>query len=105
MNKEDVRINKGFEGLQAAIYTMFLAGMTEGFDDIFIPTVTSCRAAGLLWLVFLLLTQVLFLNLVIDAFVAAYLEGSEEQQRITAHNQAWAVYHASKLLFGEGAME
>lgn len=105
LGEEEVHVNKGFEGLRPAIYTMFLAGMTEGFDDIFIPTVTDCRIAGVLWLVFLLLTQVLFLNLVIDAFVAAYLEGSETHQTVTAHAQALAVYHASRLLFGDSEME
>jgi hypothetical protein len=105
MKGEDVLVNKGFEGLRSAVYTMFLAGMTEGFDDIFIPTVTSCRASAILWLIFLLLTQVLFLNLVIDAFVAAYLEGSENHMTVTAHTQAMAVYHASTLLFGDENME
>jgi len=105
MKGEPISVNKGFEGLQSAIYTMFLAGMTEGFDDIFIPTVTNCRASAILWLAFLLLTQVLFLNLVIDAFVAAYLEGSETHTKVTAHTQAVAIFKASTLLFGEEAME
>jgi two pore calcium channel protein len=101
MGGEDVLVGKGFEGLRPAVYTMFLAGMTEGFDDIFIPTVTSNRASAILWLCFLLLTQVLFLNLVIDAFVAAYLEGSEKNMTLTAHTQAMAAFHAATLLFDE----
>merc|ERR1719277_2401191 len=32
-----IAVNKGFETLGGAIYTIFLAGMTEGFNDIFIP--------------------------------------------------------------------
>lgn len=100
-----VHENRGFESLRASVYTMFLAGMTEGFSDIFIPTVTSYRLAGVLWLSFLLLCQVLFLNLVIDAFVAAYLENSEKHLSVTAGRQAGTIFKAAQLLFKEEKLD
>jgi two pore calcium channel protein len=75
---EGVMVNAGLDTLRHSIYTMFLAGMTEGFVDILLPTYTKYRSSILLWIVFLLVTQVLLLNLVIDAFSAAYLKGSEK---------------------------
>jgi two pore calcium channel protein len=105
MGGKDIPVNLGFTGLQSSIYTMFLAGMSEGFDDIFIPTVTTYRGVSILWLAFLVLTQVLFLNLVIDAFVAAYLEGSENLMSLTAHAEAKAVYHTSLLLFDDEKLD
>jgi len=102
---EEILVNKGFDSLRSSIYTMFLAGMTEGFSDIFLPTITSNRLAAILWILYLLLTQVLFLNLVIDAFVAAYLESSEEQMAVTAQAEAKALWHSSQLLFSGEEME
>jgi len=59
--------------------------------DIFMPSMSVYRASGLLWLAFLVLTQVLFLNLVIDAFVSAYLEGSERVEEVAVGHQARAM--------------
>jgi hypothetical protein len=95
-------VNEGFETLPSAIYTMFIAGITEGFTDIFQPTVTEYRYSAFLWLAFLLLTQVLFLNLVIDAFVLAYMENSEELTEDTAKIQADAMLETFRTLSHDG---
>jgi two pore calcium channel protein len=102
--KEKIYVDKGFLTLSQAVYTMFLAGMTEGFSEIFIPSVTANRAVALLWLSFLLLTQILFLNLVIDSFVYSYMTGTEKHLDVTANGQAEAVIRVSDLLFSGGKM-
>jgi two pore calcium channel protein len=96
--KEIVRVNEGLETLPHTIYTMFLAGMTEGFLDILLPTYTKYRSSILLWLIFLVVTQMLFLNLVIDAFVAAYLKSSEELAEHSAEFAAGGMLRIFKTL-------
>mmetsp|Transcript_47869 Transcript_47869/g.115041 ORF Transcript_47869/g.115041 Transcript_47869/m.115041 type:complete len:821 (+) Transcript_47869:135-2597(+) len=97
-SEEAVHVNSGFGSFRDTIYTMFLAGITEGFVDIFMPSMTVYRASALLWFAFLVLTQVLLLNLVIDTFVSAYLEGSEHTGEESARRRAKAALSAFALL-------
>jgi len=97
---EEVKASKGFDTFGSAIYTMFVAGIGEGFVDSFLPSFTLYRSSGILWLVFTCVAQVLLLNLVIDAFVASYLEGSEEDMDASAEAQAESTYDAYLTLKG-----
>lgn len=98
---EAVPINKGFDTMRSAIYQMFLCGITDGFVDIFLPSFVAVRFYGILWLVFLLIAQVLLLNLVIDAFVAAYLNGSENDRESGAKLQANSMLKAFQSFGGQ----
>eukprot|EP00928_Gymnodinium_smaydae_P014755 TRINITY_DN15428_c0_g1_i1.p1 TRINITY_DN15428_c0_g1~~TRINITY_DN15428_c0_g1_i1.p1 ORF type:complete len:606 (-),score=142.93 TRINITY_DN15428_c0_g1_i1:73-1890(-) len=101
--EEEILANHGFETFRASIYTMFLAGTTEGFTDIFMPSFVVSRWFGLLWFAYLLIAQVLLLNLVIDAFVAAYMTGSEELEEKLCESQAHQIHSAFQDLSGGGA--
>jgi len=100
--EEAVKINEGLDTLRHTIYTMFLAGMTEGFVDILLPTYSKYRSSILLWVLYLLVTQVLLLNLVIDAFVAAYLKGSEKMAEGSAKTTANAILTVFKTIGHDG---
>ncbi len=66
------------------IYTLSVAGIGEGSVDVLLPSFVKCRASGILWFMFLVIAQVLLLNLVIDTFVAAYINSSDEEREKTA---------------------
>lgn len=102
LGEEQVLANKGLGTLREAIYSLFVAGIGEGFVDNFLPAFSAYRASGLLWLVFLCIGQMLLLNLVIDAFVSAYLNQSEEAMDEKAEAQAESIYSAFKTLSVDG---
>lgn len=92
--EEIVRANEGLATLKEATYSLFVAGIGEGFVDNFLPSFFVYRVSGIFWLVFLVIGQILLLNLVIDAFVAAYLKGSEEELDRKAEVQAHSIHDA-----------
>eukprot|EP00933_Yihiella_yeosuensis_P020344 TRINITY_DN16316_c0_g1_i1.p1 TRINITY_DN16316_c0_g1~~TRINITY_DN16316_c0_g1_i1.p1 ORF type:complete len:1621 (-),score=384.37 TRINITY_DN16316_c0_g1_i1:116-4978(-) len=96
--EEKVMANKGLDTLSAATYSLFVSGIGEGFVDNLLPSYSKYRSSGLLWLCFLLIAQTLLLNLVIDAFVAAYLKGSEAEMDRKAETMAMSVYKAYRTL-------
>jgi len=71
-------VTSGMESYGDTFYTMFVAGNTDEFVDVLLPTYSTIRMSGLLWLFFLFLVQVLFLNMVLDTLVANYMDTSEE---------------------------
>merc|ERR1740117_705245 len=73
-----ITANKGLDTFSSTLYTMFVAGTTDDFVEAFLPSYTTYRSTGLLWLLFLVILQVLLLNLVLDTLVAAYNKYSEE---------------------------
>merc|ERR1719401_3059817 len=73
-------VNKGFETFRTTLNTMFVAGSTDEFVGCFLRTYTAHRASGLLWLTFLIIVQVLLLNLVLDTLVAAYTRYQEKAE-------------------------
>lgn len=88
-NIEGVMIDEGFHTFSSAVYSMFLASVTEeGFIDHFLPTFTAFRVTGFLWLFFLVLVHLLLLNLVLDTLVAGYVRVTEEDMKEGAWNQA-----------------
>ncbi|CAJ1452288.1 unnamed protein product [Effrenium voratum] len=98
-NEEEViTANKGLATLSKATYTLFVSGIGEGFVDNLLPSFVVYRSSGVFWLLFLVIGQILLLNLVIDAFVAAYLKGSEELQDRKAELQAQSIHDAFKTL-------
>jgi len=74
-------INEGLDTFMNSLNSMFVAGVTEDFTQVFMPTYTAYRQAGLMWLLFLVIVQVLLLSLVLDTLVAAYTTFSETTQR------------------------
>eukprot|EP00928_Gymnodinium_smaydae_P014766 TRINITY_DN15428_c0_g5_i1.p1 TRINITY_DN15428_c0_g5~~TRINITY_DN15428_c0_g5_i1.p1 ORF type:complete len:1554 (-),score=231.41 TRINITY_DN15428_c0_g5_i1:177-4838(-) len=96
----EILANHGFENLRSAIYSMFVAGTTETFADVFMPSFVAHRWFGIIWLLYLLIAQVLLLNLVVDAFVSAYLKNSEELEEEQAETQAHQIYSAFQSLSG-----
>ncbi|CAL1134963.1 unnamed protein product [Cladocopium goreaui] len=73
-------VNKGLDSFSRSLNTIFIAGSTDDFVDCLLPSYTSYRSSGILWLVFLVIVHVLLLNLVLDTLVAAYTKYSEEQE-------------------------
>jgi len=97
-DEEVVPANKGLSTVREATYSLFVAGIGEGFVSNFLPSFFTYRLSGIFWLVFLVMAQILLLNLVIDAFVAAYLKGSEEELDRKASAQAQSMLGAFKTL-------
>jgi len=98
LGEETVYANKGLGTLREATYSLFVSGIGEGFVDNFLPSYSAYRASGIFWLIFLVIGQILLLNLVIDAFVAAYLKGSEKEMDRKAEAQAKSMFDAFKTL-------
>lgn len=101
----DVRVNgepvdKGFETFLDTFYTMFVAGSTEEFVECFLPTYTKYRASGVLWLVFLIVVNLLMLNLVLDTLVAAYKTFSEEAEEDTIREKVNGIKKVYAVLSG-----
>jgi len=72
--------NTGMDTFTNTLNTMFIAGSTDEFLDKFLPSYTVMRQSGLLWLLFLILVQVLLLNLVLDTLVSAYMDYQESHE-------------------------
>lgn len=70
-------INKGMDSFRTTLNTMFIAGSTDEFLDCFLLPYTAHRVSGILWIIFLVIVQVLLLNLVLDTLVAAYTRYQE----------------------------
>lgn len=98
VNDEGEPVNKGLNNFGAACYTMFVAGTTDDFVDAFLPTFVAYRQAGILWLVFLVIVQLLFLNLVLDTLVAAYTKFSEATTEEQFTNQVKGIINSFKSL-------
>jgi len=60
VNNYGVPVNTGLDNFGAACYTMFVAGTTDDFVNAFLPSFIAYRQAGILWLVFLVIVQLLF---------------------------------------------
>eukprot|EP00929_Paragymnodinium_shiwhaense_P113209 TRINITY_DN81472_c0_g1_i1.p1 TRINITY_DN81472_c0_g1~~TRINITY_DN81472_c0_g1_i1.p1 ORF type:complete len:887 (+),score=171.25 TRINITY_DN81472_c0_g1_i1:53-2662(+) len=91
-------LNKGFENFSSCMKSMTIAGLTDGFPDIFLNTYTKYRATGLVWFFFLLFVQVLLLNVVLDTLVAAYMEYAGEQQAATISQKIKGIHAAFNTL-------
>jgi len=99
-------LNKGFETFRTTLNTMFVAGSTDEFVDCFLRTYTAYRSTGFLWLIFLVIVQVLLLNLVLDTLVAAYTryaERTEEKDSAEAVQGIKEAFHTISDATGEGA--
>mmetsp|Transcript_59112 Transcript_59112/g.137640 ORF Transcript_59112/g.137640 Transcript_59112/m.137640 type:complete len:749 (+) Transcript_59112:128-2374(+) len=97
--------NKGFDSFRSTVNTMFVAGSTEEFLYAFLPSYSSSRWSGLLWLTFLVVAKLLLLNLVLDTLVATYLESSEHQEEVTIMEKVKGIQGAFTTLSdatGEG---
>jgi hypothetical protein len=91
-------INGGFEGFGATIYTMFVAGNTDEFVNVLVPTYTQLRWTGLLWFVFLTIVHVLLLNLVLDTLVSAYMQHKEEGDETSVEEKTDGIVDAFETL-------
>eukprot|EP00929_Paragymnodinium_shiwhaense_P114723 TRINITY_DN83215_c0_g1_i1.p1 TRINITY_DN83215_c0_g1~~TRINITY_DN83215_c0_g1_i1.p1 ORF type:complete len:904 (-),score=203.73 TRINITY_DN83215_c0_g1_i1:150-2861(-) len=80
INEYGIPVNSGMDTLTHTLNSMFVAGTTEEFILVFLNTYTNCRGSGVLWLFFLVIVQVLLLNLVLDTLVAAYMSYAEEYE-------------------------
>jgi two pore calcium channel protein len=88
--------------MQEAINTMFVGGVTGDFIDCYLPSFVSYRPSGALWMVYLLLTQVLFKNLVMDTLITAYLNGYEKESTRNKKLTVKAMNFAFDLLSTDG---
>jgi len=91
-------VNKGFDSFRTTLNTMFIAGSTDEFVECFLPTYTAHRASGLLWLVFLIIVQVLLLNLVLDTLVAAYTRYAEATEESNSKEAVEGIKEAFKTV-------
>jgi two pore calcium channel protein len=91
-------INKGFKTFSSTMYTMFVAGSTDEFVGCLLPTYSAFRPAGLLWLSFLVIVQVLLLNLVLDTLVAAYTRYNEETEEEEIKEKVEGICEAFEML-------
>lgn len=87
-----------FETLSQTVYTMTDSGCTSDFLANFLPSYTRYRAFGLLWLVFLVITQILMLSLVLDTLVNAYVNFADAQAETDADHQVESVFAAFDAL-------
>mmetsp|Transcript_16691 Transcript_16691/g.36646 ORF Transcript_16691/g.36646 Transcript_16691/m.36646 type:complete len:766 (+) Transcript_16691:110-2407(+) len=93
-----VPVNKGFESFSASLYSMFVAGATEEFLEVFIRSYTAYRGFGLLWLIYLVIVQMLLLSLVLDTLVAAYTQFREHLEETTVEKNVDGIMQTYDIL-------
>lgn len=98
LNSEGDRVNEGLDGFGTACYSMFVAGTSDDFVDVFLPTYVAYRQAGLLWLAFLVAVQLLFLNLVLDTLVAAYTKYTDHKNEEQFSTQVKGILRSFRQL-------
>jgi len=91
-------VNKGLDSFSHSLNTMFIAGSTEEFKDCFLPSYSNYRPIGLLWLLFLVMVQLLLLNLVLDTIVAAYMQHQEKTEEQVAKDKVRGIVQAFETL-------
>jgi len=84
-------VNLGLDSFSRSLNTIFIAGSTDDFVDCLLPSYTSYRSSGILWLIFLVIVHVLLLNLVLDTLVAAYTKYSEEQEEAVTEEKVQGI--------------
>jgi hypothetical protein len=100
--EEKVVAGKGFETFPSSVNTMFIGGVTGEFIDQFLPSFNAFRVSGFVWMIYLLLTQVLFKNLVMDTLIEAYLKGKESEEKSWREAQVKGMLKAFDLLSNGG---
>jgi len=91
-------VKEGLDTFSHSLNTMFVAGSTEEFLECFLPTYTKYRSSGLIWLLFLVVVQLLLLNLVLDTIVAAYMRHQEETEESAATSKVKGILKAYEIL-------
>jgi len=74
------KVTEGLDSFTHSLNTMFIAGATDDFFEMFRNSYTKIRCTGILWLVFLVIVHVLLLSLVLDTLVSAYTKLTEENE-------------------------
>lgn len=92
------KVNKGLDTFPGTVYSMFVAGSTDDFVQVFIAPYTKYRHSGLLWLLFLAIVQVLLLNLVLDTLVGAYSKHSEDTEEESIKDKTAGIVKAFETL-------
>jgi len=72
--------NKGLDSIPNALNSMFVAGNTDDFIGVLLPSYTHYRLSGLMWFAHLSITHVLLLSLVLDTLVSSYMESHEQDE-------------------------
>jgi len=95
----------GLDSFGHSVNTMFVAGATDDFFEMFRNSYTLYRTSGLLWLTFLVIVHVLLLSLVLDTLVSAYTKLTEENEEEGNKDKADGIKQAFETLLettGEG---
>jgi len=74
------QVVEGLDSFSKSVNTMFVAGATDDFFEMFRNSYTKYRVTGILWLIFLVIVHVLLLSLVLDTLVSAYTKLTEENE-------------------------
>jgi hypothetical protein len=74
------QVTHGLDSFSKSVNTMFVAGATDDFFEMFRNSYTKYRVTGILWLIFLVIVHVLLLSLVLDTLVSAYTKLTEENE-------------------------
>lgn len=91
-------VNVGLESFSSTLNTMFIAGVTDDFVACFLPSYSVFRASGILWMIFLVIVQVLLLNLVLDTLVAAYTKHAEEVEEQQVEEKTTGIFRAFETI-------
>lgn len=73
-------VTEGLDSFSKSVNTMFVAGATDDFFEMFRNSYTKFRVTGILWLIFLVIVHVLLLSLVLDTLVSAYTKLTDENE-------------------------
>uniref|UniRef100_A0A7S2MR56 EF-hand domain-containing protein n=2 Tax=Octactis speculum TaxID=3111310 RepID=A0A7S2MR56_9STRA len=78
LNKQDVPMNFGFESLTNSLYTLFEASTTQNFPGQMVPLFVYSRLSFLPFFVFMVLTVMIFLNVVLAVVYDRYSSNSTD---------------------------
>lgn len=89
---------EGFETFSEALNSMFVSGVSADFYTVMLKSYTAHRWVGLIWLAFLVIVHVLFLALVLDTLVAAYMNYSEKGAEDVAQKKVMGILKSFRTL-------
>jgi len=89
---------EGFTSFGTSLNSMFMAGVSEEFVQVFLGSYTKYRWVGVMWLAFLVLAHVLLLNLVLDSLVSSYMKFSESEEEKKVDRKVGGMLKSFKTL-------
>lgn len=100
LNQEGQHVNEGYQDIPSAIYSLFEASTTANFPAQMLPCFIQWRSSFLFFGFFMVLTVMIFLNLLLAVVFNGYSEAQGDQVKTRFTNRAKGLAAAFRILSG-----